>query len=548
MVRKSREESPSNSPRFGPEEISLGTPLAKSWEPGVVEVEFQQDVRPSAVPTRTGAASEMQSAAGTRLRSLNQILTKNKLESAEPSLQTSMEEADRAQTAARTKGIDAPHLGNFITFHFPEDADTEKIAEELNQLPEVVRASPLPTALPPATPLDEPLIGTSGQVVVDPGTGLENQWYIFRCQANKAWDKASGNDVVIADIDWGYLTTHQDLASRLDLSHAYNSYDGGINISHGTSIGHGTAVMGIAGGADNNLGMAGFAHAATLWPVQANSGPGSPIGGNAWARAIDWVRTSDSGGKRKVIILEVQTGTFGNYEMVPSVNAAIKTAIASGVVVCVAAGNGNRDAGFDDLTNPIPETGSILVGAAAYHPTDNQRAGFSNYGKRVTVAAPGDSSHDLTCSSTGNDIYRNGFGGTSGATPKVAGTVALMLEANPSLTHEEIRAMLNATGSPVVAEVPAKPVGTFLNAEAAVNTAAGKALKWYNNMKVSRAYTSYHSQNAWVSINTLGWRKIKAGSADGVTNCLIGFCEAVTNNRKVHVYADTSTVYRMQLV
>lgn len=548
MVRKSIEESPSNSPGFGPTETAPDAGVEKSWEPGVVEVEFQQDVRPSTLATQAGAPPEVQDAAGSGMRNLNRILKKHKLESAEPSFQTSMEEADKAQSAAQIQGIDAPNMTNFVTFHFPAGADTEKIASELNQLSEVVRAVAVPTALPPQTPLNEPLVGTSGQVVVNPTTGLENQWYIFRCQANTAWNQSSGNGVVIADIDWGYLTTHQDLASRLDLSRAYNSYDGGTNVSHGGSIGHGTAVMGIAGGDDNNLGMAGFAHRATLWPVQANSGPGSPLGGNAWARAIDWVRTTSSGGKRKVIILEVQTGSYGNYEMVPSVNAAIKTAIAGGVVVCVAAGNGNRDAGLDDSSNPIPATGSILVGATAYHPTQNKRAGFSNYGSRITVAAPGDSSHDITCSSTGNDVYRNGFGGTSGATPKVAGTVALMLQVDPGLTHAEIRSILNSTGSPVVAEVPAKPVGTFLNAQAAVMAAAGQALKWHNNMTVSRVYTSHHSQNAWALIDTLGWRKIETGSADGVTNCLIGLGEAVANNRKVHVYADASTVSRMQLV
>jgi subtilisin family serine protease len=138
------------------------------------------------------------------------------------------------------------------------------------------------------------------------------------------------------------------------------------------------------------LGMAGFAFRATLWPIQANSGPGTALGGNAWARAIDWVRTANSGGRRKVIILEVQTGAFGNYEQVLSVNAAIRTAIANGVVVCVAAGNGDRDAGLDDVGDPIRETGSILVGATAYHATENRRAGFSNYGARVTVSAPGD--------------------------------------------------------------------------------------------------------------------------------------------------------------
>ena len=217
-------------------------------------------------------------------------------------------------------------------------------------------------------------------MVADPATGLENQWYIYRCRANQAWGMSSGGGVVIADIDWGYRTTHQDLAPRLDLSHAYNSFDGGTNVSHGTSVSHGTGVLGIAASADNDLGMAGFAFGATLWPIQANSGPGTALAGNSWARAIDWVRTTNSGGSRKVIILEVQTGSFGNYEQVISVNAAIRTAIANGVVVCVAAGNGDRDAGLDDSGNPIQETGSILVGATAYNATQNQRAGFSNFG------------------------------------------------------------------------------------------------------------------------------------------------------------------------
>jgi hypothetical protein len=121
-------------------------------------------------------------------------------------------------------------------------------------------------------------------------------------------------------------------------------------------------VLGLAGAADIDLGMAGFAYGATLWPIQANSGPGTALSGNSWARAIDWVRTADSGGRRKVIILEVQTNpALGNYEQVLSVNAAIMTAIANGIVVCMAAGN--RNAGLDDAGNPIQDTGSILVGA-----------------------------------------------------------------------------------------------------------------------------------------------------------------------------------------
>ena len=325
-----------------------------------------------------------------------------------------------------------------------------------------------------------------------------------------------------------------DLSSNgEDMTRAYNSADGGTNVSFGGDTDHGTGVMGLAGAADNNLGMAGIAWGASLWPIQANAGPGPSLGGNSWARAIDWVRTTSSGGRRKVIILEVQTfPALGNYEQVPSVNAAIRTAIASGVVVCVAAGNGNRDASIDDSGNAIPPTGSILVGATDFHPTQNQRAGFSNWGSQVVVAAPGDGSNDLTCAIASDNAYRNGFGGTSGATPKVAATAALMLSVTPSLTHEQIRSILNSTGGPVVTDA-GRPVGTFLNCEAAVRQARlatrrleviarGADRAVWNNWQTTPggAWSGWNSLGGWVDRLTVGSNadgrlEIFARGADG---------------------------------
>ncbi|WJX02845.1 S8 family peptidase [Bacillus cereus] len=449
------------------------------WVEGIIEVEFHEGIQPNISKINADKPPEIRSLGGEEFSNLNKVLKTNNFLGAEMIFDVSEEintEAAGIQetepTSGNTKALS--NLKNFMTFTFPKDADVQTIASELRQLEEVKNAVPVPKAIPPQSPLDEPLVGTSDQVIIS-SSGLENQWYIFRCKANQAWNMSLGDNVVIADIDWGYRITHQDLSSRLDLSHAYNSYDGGTNVSHGDSISHGTAVMGIAGGADNGLGMSGFAPNAVLWPIQANSGPGPIIDSqNTWARAIDWVRRADSQGKRKIINLEVQTGSFGNYESVLSVNAAIRAAIADGVVVCVAAGNGDRDASIDDSGNNIMETGSILVGATEYHPTENRRAGFSNYGSRITVSAPGDASHDITCDSSSDINYRNGFGGTSGATPKVSGTVALMLSVNPSLTHQEIRTILNMTGTHVVTDSN-KPVGTFLNSEAAVREAQSRA-------------------------------------------------------------------------
>jgi subtilisin family serine protease len=524
-------------PRFPPDDGATGALPPPSWEPGVVEVQLREGAGPAVVAVGTDEAAAEISSEAADLSELNRLLQQYGLQQAEPTFQRS--EGSDVSSYAEPQSFDVPSLQSFVTLHFPPDADTVQIAGDLERVPEVERAVPIPRAIPPQTPLNEPLVGIGDQVVLNPATGFENQWYIFRCRVNQAWGRSSGSGVVVADIDWGYRTSHEDLATRLDLNRAYNSYDGGINVSHGSSISHGTAVMGIAGGADNDRGMAGIAFNSSLWPIQANSGPGAFLGGNAWARAIDWVRTADSGGRPKVIILEVQTGSFGNYEMVPSVNTAIRAAIAAGVVVCVAAGNGDRDAGIDDQDNAIPDSGSILVGATEYHAMENRRAGFSNFNARIAVCAPGDGSHDLTCSSSADNAYRNGFGGTSGATPKVAATAALMLVVNPSLTHAQLRTILIETGSAVVTD-PAKPVGRFLDADAAVQRAAGLAPGWKYNLTVNSVFAHSLSQNSQAHLLGLGWRVVASGNPEDVTRPFELLSEAAATGKAVHVFTEAN--------
>jgi subtilisin family serine protease len=360
---------------------------------------------------------------------------------------------------------------NFVRLKFPAGTLPEEVTAALKLLPDVARAVVVPQAAPPLLlPPTDPLIGSgAGPLVADAATGLEWQWYLHRLRFPQAWTYAQGANVVVADIDWGCRVTHQELAAGLE--HTYNVADGSADVGQGAAAGHGTAVLGIAGARANDAGMAGCAPAAGLWAIKADSTAASPADFSAyWAEAIDYVRRADARGRRKVIILEVQTWPLGgNYEQLPSIRHAISAAIAEGCVVCVAAGNGNRPADRNDLNEPFDPTGSILVGATAYDPDEkiNKRAWFSNYGSRIVVSAPGDPSHDLTCGHAADNSYVNAFGGTSGATPKVAGAVALMLSVNPLLSHADVRDILIGTGSPIAAE-PGKSSGVFLNAEAAV--------------------------------------------------------------------------------
>jgi len=441
------------------------TPESARYEPGLLEVQLNDEV----IPTINGLTLESSSA---DMGAFNQSLE-------ELQAQEVIYTFRNAQDAAPEDLGGLPDLRNFLTIRLADDVDALAGANRLRQVPEVKMAMPIPVSAPPAGAppppmVGDPLTGTSDQLVTGPKTGLDNQWYIFRCKLDQAWLQHDGNGVIIADIDWGFMTTHQDLRQNIDPAHTYNAYDGSANVSQGPSISHGTGVTGLAAATMNNVGMCGAAVNATTWPIQANTG-GTALPGNAWANAIEWASTQKTDGHRMVIIVEDMTGNFGNIEQRPSVNAAIQRAIARNVIVVVPAGNGNRDVTVaDDGVTPIPPTGSILVGATTYDPSRNPRWQWSNYGSTMTVSAPGDKLHDVTCAPNNDSAYTNTFGGTSGAAPKVAGTVALMLGVNPRLTHQQARDIL-FLGPDVVDTDVSKPVGSFLNAKYAVDEAARMA-------------------------------------------------------------------------
>jgi subtilisin family serine protease len=279
--------------------------------------------------------------------------------------------------------------------------------------------------------------------------------------------------VILADIDWGFNLFHEELnTSRVEFR--YNTFDNSNVVAHGNRLSHGTAVLGLAAAGVNMRGMLGFAPGATVWAIQAGSD--SVEDHTFWVSAIDLVRSRASQGRRKVMLLEIQTKQLGNVEMCGTIRKAIVDAIAGEVVVCVPAGNGGRDAGIGDDGKPIPLTGSVLVGATKYGDHTNVRD-HSNVGDRIVVYAPGDVCHDLTCSDFGTSAYRNNFGGTSGATPKVAGTVALMLQINGSLTNAKVTQILKRSKFTVI-DPSSNPVGILLNSEQAVSESRVSLVGW----------------------------------------------------------------------
>lgn len=130
-----------------------------------------------------------------------------------------------------------------------------------------------------------------------------------------------------------------------------------------------------------------------------------------------------------------------------------------GTVVVAASGNDDKAR----IDYPASDPHVIAVGACT---ETGKRSDYSNYGKQLSVVAPSDGgelavlttdvSIDYRGFNTGsglaggvNGLYANDFGGTSSATPLVAGIVALLLSVNPTLTPAEIKEILESSADKV---------------------------------------------------------------------------------------------------
>lgn len=447
------------------EERPADRPEEHWWVPHVVEIQLRRGLRLQVGRAANGAVCEFKSAdESARLNDLNAFLVRHDCRGAEPVFKVEEEEERVAEARAAERFVEPPNLSGFYTLYFPHDVDVHRTADELQELPEVVHAAPVPqtsgACLTSAALPQDPLLGTDD-------LARDRQWYIFRCGIHNVWSKPclrfTGRGVVIADIDLGFLTTHPDLAPNLNLEQAYNSSDNSQNVSQGCDLSHGTAVMGLIGAAADGSGVVGVAHNAELWPIQVNKKPGCILDPGTWGRAVHHVTQTTSGGRPKVILVEGETCRGRNITQIASLREAIRNAILFDAVVCVPAGNGGKHVNIDDGNNEFEPVG-IIVGATLFN---GSPFADSNFGREVVVCAPGDPDYDVTCSDDPKMPYRHGFGATSGAAAKIAGAVALMLEANPNMRHEDVHRILSRTGTPVTS----LQIGNFLDCEAAVREA-----------------------------------------------------------------------------
>jgi type VII secretion-associated serine protease mycosin len=273
-----------------------------------------------------------------------------------------------------------------------------------------------------------------------------------------AWTTTQGEGVTIAVIDSGIDSSHPDLAGAViggkDFS-GLGAANGQTPVGSPRSNGHATMVASLAAGRGTNGtdGMIGVAPAASLLSLSMGFGEGSRPSDVQIAEAVRWA--VDNGAD--VINMSLTRNTL---DWPTSWDDAFSYAAQNDVVVVAAAGN--RGSGTVEVGAPATMPGVLTVAGV----DRSGKASFdaSSQGITIGVAAP---SEDLVGAAPGGGHVT--WQGTSGATPIVAGLVALVRSAYPALDAANVINRIVATAKDAGTPGPDPLYGNgLINAAAAV--------------------------------------------------------------------------------
>lgn len=269
----------------------------------------------------------------------------------------------------------------------------------------------------------------------------ERQYWLSEYGIEQAWQVTRGAGVRIAIIDTGVDGTHQDLRGAVVAGADFS----GLGSSDGqTPVGqdrrHGTMVASLAAGRGNNGtdGVIGSAPEAEIMSLSMSFGGGDVSPDDQIARAVRYA--VDNGAD--IISLSLTRNTRDWPE---SWDQAFSYAAEKDVVVIAAAGN--RGSGTEAVGAPATMPGVLTVGGVNREGIASSTA--SAQGITIGVMAP---SEGLVGAIPGGGYVS--WSGTSGATPIVAGIVALVRAAHPNLDAANVINRVLSTATPVTNEVP----------------------------------------------------------------------------------------------
>ncbi|NET00523.1 MAG: S8 family serine peptidase [Sphaerospermopsis sp. SIO1G1] len=391
-------------------------------------------------------------------------------------------------------------LPNTFTFLISQAASENpiKITNQLQSLAEVLAA--------------EPNIFTQQEPHYQPSDSLyPQQWYLnhnsgyqlgvgSHISVEQAWDITRGmRSVVVAVVDDSFDLHHPDfqgtgkIVAPKDLKE--NDF---VPLPGEKETSHGTACAGIAVAEENGQGIIGVAPGCAFMPIRTTGFLDDESVEDIFNWAID----------HGASIISCSWGASAVYFPLSLRQKAVITRAATqgrngkGCVILFAAGNANRpiDGTIDEETWPknILQGNTAWLSGFAIHPdvitvsastSLNKKAAYSNWGENISVCAPSNNAPPgmwfqetgfvytqptITTALSGLGMFTtdqigaagyhpgnftNNFGGTSSATPVVAGVAALILSANPNLTAQQVNQILQETTDKIVDPEPDPQLG-----------------------------------------------------------------------------------------
>jgi subtilisin family serine protease len=324
-----------------------------------------------------------------------------------------------------------------------------------------------------------PLVTTDPEGTRPPGQLSAPYPRVIR--ADKVWlDGPTGKGVTVAVLDSG-IAPHADLTLPTNRLLASVNFAGDLG-GMADAGGHGTHVAGIIAGNGTRSDLSrnktqpvltgdaqlveyvGVAPGASLVDVrvlnQAGYGRKSSV-----IKGIQWVIAHRDQYNIRVINLSFGAPARLSYRQDP-LSAAVEIAWKRGLVVVASAGNAGPAEGTvrtpgidpyvitvgaldDQTTLPIPDDQMAWFSSRGTPPDSTRKPELLAPGRRIVSLRVPDSHLDrllddrVVTAKTGADYFR--MTGSSMATGVVSGVVALMLERNPSLKPDQVKAILIAT-------------------------------------------------------------------------------------------------------
>ena len=391
---------------------------------------------------------------------------------------------------------------------------------------------------------------------VDTGNGINNpNLYSY-----------TGAGVTVAFIDSGITSyPHPDLTDGRVL--AFVDFVNGQTTKYDDN-GHGTHVAGILAGTGKLSAKkyAGIAPGASLVSLKVLNQNGEGSVGNI-LKALDWVYKNGKTYGVRVVNLSVGAAVTESYYTDP-LTMATKTLVDRGITVVAAAGNNGLNAAGESQWGGIASPGNapwVLTVCAfstngSYSVADDTVAPFSSSGPTAVdfaakpdLCAPGVGV--VSTAGPGSTLFQSGLittpswlipgtvassyaylpyeslTGSSMSAPFVSGAVALMLQANPNLTPNLIKGILEFTAISKPGVSPLRQGAGFMNVSHAVALAElashpssvkrvpmpatwAKHILWGNYLLSGGVLDP--RANAWKLGVEWGWAKTKADDGDNI--------------------------------